>query len=218
MRKVWKWLGMVSLAVVLVACDSELVGKPPFTIDPVVDYANWLDCRYPIDSTGYCPVAAEVDFADQLKSQVVGHGWIHDFTFEIDEKGYCEPTNYYEGLIGGGPHHFYFDSEEALTVFLYIDARPAIGFYTTPYRYDEAQNSVWIQPEALKGEELRCFQLVHIQDDSEVEPARLYALVHLGISGGSGKEIYGLSIYHRATPEELAQLREDYPDDLSKLQ
>lgn len=213
MRKVWKWLGMVSLAVVLVACDSELVGKPPFTIDPVVDYGNWLDCRYPIDSTGYCPVAAEVDFADQIKSQVVGHGWIHDFTFEIDEEGYCEQRNHYEGKSGGGPHHFYFDSEEELTVFLYLDSYPARGFYTIGYRYDEAQNSIWVQPE---GRELRCFQLMHIQDDSEVEPARLYALARLGQRGD--RQIYGLSIYHRATPEELAQLREDYPDDLSKLQ
>lgn len=212
MRKVWKWLGAVCLALVLAACnDSDWDGPITPTIDLVVDYEPWLDCNYPIDSNGYCPVAAERDFAGAMKRSVIGHGWIHDFTSEIDEEGRCDRKNYYEDLDGASPRHFYVDSEEELTVFLYIDARPAVGFYTTDYRYGEEQNSVWIQPEALDREELRLFQIVDIDEEWN----RLVLLTHLGQRGD--RQIYGLSIYHRATPDELAQLRKDYPDDLSEL-
>lgn len=43
MRKVWKWLGAVCLALALAACnDSDWDGPITPTIDPVVDYEPWF--------------------------------------------------------------------------------------------------------------------------------------------------------------------------------
>lgn len=217
MRKVWSWLWMLSLAIVLPACvDSDDPDCPcPGGPDPVVDYKNLLDGTYRFDAEGYCPVAAEVDFSDAMERLVAGHGWIHDITFEIDEEGHCDQRDYYKDMIGVSPEHLYFDPAGKLLRFMYIDAIPEMGFFTSDYRFDDSENSVWAGLDGLWKEEHRVIQLLEVGDRGG--GLRLIGLVSLGQTG-AGRKVYGLSIYHRATPEELEQLRRDYPTDLSKLE
>ena len=213
---VWRWLGMVSLAVVMAACgDSDGLDEPK--PEPVVDYQNWLDATFQFDAEGSCPIAAGMDLSDEMKRLIAGHGWIHDATFEIDEKGRCDQRSYYEYMDGVSPEHFYFSPEGKLIQFQHINAIPASGFFTFDYRFDISDNSIWAGPDE-GGMERRVLQILEVKEViGEGRGVFLVGLVSLGVKS-TGTPVYGLFLYHRAQPDELEELYEKYPTDLSELE
>ena len=207
-----KWLGMLSLVCMMAACSNSDELEPEVVICPP---GGWTGLLYQFDTKGFCPVDSVADVPDAVVDQLAGYGWIHENTFKINENGSCENKNYYEDFIGGGPKHFYFDTEGNLTAFLYVDAIPAVGYYTFGYRYDAAEHSIWAV--GIGDTDYRVMQLLEVREYADLGEVYLTALVSLGVKG-DGTPVYGLSYYHRATADELAKLRKDYPTDLSKIE
>ena len=59
---------------------------------------------FSFDANGECymPDVANISM-EEFKSSVVGYGWKHVITHEIECDGKCTTKDYYEDLIGGGP-------------------------------------------------------------------------------------------------------------------
>ena len=58
---------------------------------------------------------------ETFKRQIVGKGWKHEFTQEMNANGTIAQKSYYNGLIGISPIDFYF-TEGSVTSFMLSDA------------------------------------------------------------------------------------------------
>lgn len=84
--KLHSFIIMLLCAVFFASCNKE-DSYPTFSFD-----ANG-EC--------YMPDVANISM-EEFKSSVVGYGWKHVITHEIESNGKCTTKDYYEDLIGGG--------------------------------------------------------------------------------------------------------------------
>ena len=160
------------------------------------------------DKNGNCTAASVTPLSQkEFNQQVVGSGWKHLSTYEIDTNGNPSGKEYYEDMIGSSPTDFYFESATSLKAYFFVDALPASGYRTYSYAYDEEDNTLW-SIESSKQLDLR--QIVYLRGDL------MRVLIYLGqrsTGGGTMRYIYGYSTYQRMTEKELAACQESHPAD-----
>ena len=173
-------------AVTFAACNKEDI-YPTFAFDE--------------NGECYTPDADYISM-EEFNSSVVGYGWKHVITHEIDGNGKCSTKDYYEDLIGGGPSQYYFETSSSLKEYMYVDAFPAHGYFTYSYNYEEgnrvSQNGHLVM------------RIVSLKEDI------MKIIEYLGIRA-DGIKIYGYSTYKRMSSEELTKVQNTYPTDLSNI-
>ena len=92
----------------LVGCDNS--GDDNKNVPTTCYFGGWIDLQK-------IPTITKETF----KKQIVGKGWKHEFTQEIDAKGTISQKSYYKDLMGISPIDFYF-TEGSVTSFFYSDA------------------------------------------------------------------------------------------------
>ena len=158
---------------------------------------------FAFDENGEC-YTPDADYIsmEEFNSSVVGYGWKHVITHEIDGNGKCSTKDYYEDLIGGGPSQYYFETSSSLKEYMYVDAFPAHGYFTYSYNYEEgnrvSQNGHLVM------------RIVSLKEDI------MKIIEYLGIRA-DGIKIYGYSTYKRMSSEELTKVQNTYPTDLSNI-
>lgn len=160
------------------------------------------------DNQGECYAASvnalsKEDFA----RQVVGFGWKHVSTYEINTGGNPSGKEYYTGLVGVTPSTYYFESNHALKEYLYVDALPARGFRTRTYAFEEGSNKI------LSETQIAPRQIVSLKGDV------MKLIVYIGLQstgGGTYRHIYGYATYHRMTDKELTACQEQYTIDFDQ--
>lgn len=171
----------------LTSCDKDNPGFPTFTFN----------------ENGVCePTSLTPISSTRFEEAVVGYGWKHVHTYEINPDGTCQAQDYYTDLIGAGPTLYYVESHSSLKAYMYVDAYPALGFRTYTYTYSDENR-------LLDGQRT-VFQLLSVSGDT------MELLVHLGVRAG-GTNIYGYSIYQRMTAQELEEVQKTYSTDLSNI-
>ena len=173
-------------AVTFAACNKEDI-YPTFAFDE--------------NGECYTPDADYISM-EEFNSSVVGYGWKHVITHEIDGNGKCSTKDYYEDLIGGGPSQYYFETSSSLKEYMYVDAFPAHGYFTYSYNYEEgnrvSQNGHLVM------------RIVSLKEDI------MKIIEYFGIRA-DGIKIYGYSTYKRMSSEELTKVQNTYPTDLSNI-
>lgn len=158
---------------------------------------------FSFDENGECyiPDISNISM-EEFKSSVVGYGWKHVITHEIGSDGKCSTKDYYEGLDGGGPSQYYFESSESLKEYIYADAIPAHGYFTYAYEYENGNRvsnngNLVMRIVSLKGDVMKIIDYLGIRAD--------------------GVKIYGYSTYRRMSSGELTEVQNAYPTDLSSI-
>ena len=158
---------------------------------------------FAFDENGEC-YTPDADYIsmEEFNSSVVGYGWKHVITHEIDGNGKCSTKDYYEDLIGGGPSQYYFETSSSLKEYMYVDAFPAHGYFTYSYNYEEGNRvsqdgHLVMRIISLKGDIMKIIEYLGIRAD--------------------GIKIYGYSTYKRMSSEELTKVQNTYPTDLSNI-
>lgn len=138
---------------------------------------------------------------ETFKRQIVGKGWKHEFTQEMNANGTISQVSYYKGLIGISPIDFYF-SEGSVTSFVHSDTLNEYVKTTRDYIYDEATNTI---------------QLINSKEPNnrilECDGTNLSIIQFLGYKNdGTGKltETYGVSKYRKMTTQELEEMQKSY--------
>ena len=159
--------------------------------------------KFAFDENGEC-YTPDADYIsmEEFNSSVVGYGWKHVITHEIDGNGKCSTKDYYEDLIGGGPSQYYFETSSSLEEYMYVDAFPAHGYFTYSYNYEEGNRvsqdgHLVMRIISLKGDIMKIIEYLGIRAD--------------------GIKIYGYSTYKRMSSEELTKVQNTYPTDLSNI-
>lgn len=159
--------------------------------------------KFAFDENGEC-YTTDADYIsmEEFNSSVVGYGWKHVITHEIDGNGKCSTKDYYEDLIGGGPSQYYFETSSSLKEYMYVDAFPAHGYFTYSYNYEEGNRvsqdgHLVMRIISLKGDIMKIIEYLGIRAD--------------------GIKIYGYSTYKRMSSEELTKVQNTYPTDLSNI-
>lgn len=151
----------------------------------------------------YAPDVATIS-PERFRQAVVGFGWKHVSTYEITSDGHCLTKEYYQDIVGAGPTQYYFEDDQQLKAYFYIDAIPASGYYTYTYQYLDGNR-------IMKGNnDLPELQILSIDGD------RMTAIRHMGIHS-DGTDFYGYVTYHKMTDEELQACQKDYPTDFANV-
>lgn len=172
----------------LVGCDNS--GDDDINKPTTCYFGGWIDLQK-------IPTITKETF----KRQIVGKGWKHVFTQEMNANGTIEQKSYYNGLIGISPIDFYF-SEGDVTSFTHSDALNENIKTTKDYIYDEATNTI---------------QLINSKEPNnrilECDGTNLSIIQFLGYKNdGTGKltETYGVSKYRKMTTQELEEMQKLY--------
>lgn len=185
--KFYSFIIALLCAVSFTACDKEDFFYPTFSFDD--------------NGECYLPDVANISM-EEFKSSVVGYGWKHIITHEIGRDGKCSKKNYYEDMIGGGASQYYFESSSSIKEYVYVDAIPANGYFTYSYEYEHGNrvskdgHSI-MRIVSLKGDVMKVIEYLGFRDE--------------------GVDIYGYSTFKRMTKEELAEVQNAYPTDLSNI-
>ena len=120
------------------------------------------DVNFPtftFNENGVCkPTSLTPISSAHFEEAVVGYGWKHVHTYEINPDGTCQKQDYYTDLIGAGPTQYYVESNSSLKEYMYIDAYPAWGFRTYTYTYSDENR-------LLDGQRT-VFQLLSVSGDT----------------------------------------------------
>ncbi|WP_300701932.1 hypothetical protein [Bacteroides sp.] len=154
------------------------------------------------DGTCYYPSVSAIS-KESFGETVVGYGWKHVSTYEIEENGECLKKEYYTDLEGAGPHYYYFESATTLKTYMHMDAYPANGFRTSAFEYMDANRVVGNNQHTI-------LQIVSVDKDL------LKVVEYLAVRAG-GTKVYGYVTYKRMTEQELKECQKSYPVDLSNL-
>lgn len=173
---------------ILVGCDNS--GDDNKNVPTPCYFGGWIDLQK-------IPTITKETF----KKQIVGKGWKHEFTQEIDAKGTIAQKSYYKDLMGISPIDFYF-TEGSVTSFFYSDALNQDVKTTKDYIYDETTNTI---------------QLINSKEPNnrilECDGTHLSIIQFLGYKNdGTGKltETYGVSRYRKMTTQELEEMQKTY--------
>ena len=147
-----------------------------------------------------------------IRQEVVGHGWRWLHTLEIDDHGEIIYRDYY----GTHPHarccNYYFPSDKELTTYSYLDGNTAGGgYYDWAVSFDYTYGDVRMD---MPGDK---YFLLNILKVFELDGHWYMATIErLGMNGGGLGMLDGgfaYSEYVRMTDDELAQYQHDYQLD-----
>ena len=186
--KSFKFLGTLSMLLGLIVCSS------------CGDDDEFPTFKFDGDGTCYYPSVSAIS-KESFGETVVGYGWKHISTYEIDENGECLRKEYYTDLDGGGPHHYYFESATSLKNYMY--AYPANGFMTSAFEYMDANRVVGNNQHTI-------LQIVSVDKD-------LLKVVEYLAVRADGTKVYGYVTYKRMTEQELKECQKSYPVDFLNL-
>lgn len=192
----------VAIAILLVcSCDkvnSELGDVP-------VDYREYFDATFQFNDSGECYYStAQPITRAQFESAVVGKGWKHLTSNEINAKGKMQLNDFYSNIYGLSPSHLYFNSAKDLTLYSFSDALNKYCYSRTAFEYKEDGNEI-----CADGNDLR---ILSIEDEGTM----LYVIQSVGMVYDDDKftNIYCLSIYKRMSDEELSAYQSTYTNEI----
>lgn len=88
------------------SCNHDDVNFPTFTFN----------------ENGECEPASVTPISSaRFEEAVVGYGWKHVHTYEINPDGTCQTQDYYQDLTGAGPTQYYMESNSSLKKYMYIE-------------------------------------------------------------------------------------------------
>lgn len=177
-------LGLIFLLIVQSSCSKD----DEFTFK----FDEKGECYYP---------SVQAISIENFEKSVVGSGWEHVSTHEIDAVGEYLKGEYYADLVGASPQQYFFESSSTMKSYYYADAYPARGFSTSVYSYMENVNRIIVNANTR-------LQILSVDKDI------LKVLEHLAVRAG-GQKIYGYSTYKRMSAQELKECQKNYPTDLS---
>lgn len=188
----------VAIATMLTySCDkvnSELNDVP-------IDYSDYFDATFQFDGDGECyyPMAQPIT-RSLFENNVVGKGWKHVTTNEINAKGKIQLDDFYSNIYGLAPSHLYFNSTSTLTFYTFSDALNQYCYDEVAYEYREDGNEIVVGDGPIK--------ILSIEDDATL----LYVIRSVGMVYDKGhfSPVYCLSIYKRMSAEELAAYQATY--------
>ena len=134
---------------------------------------------------------------------IVGHGWKHYGTWEIDKYGKRLPLEYYHNIIGVSPDNYYFDSNTKLTIYYRSNTagnaiKKSEVAYTFNRKYKGTSRTVLL---------LDNKKYIQITGWTRGEQPT-FCMVHpLGVKS-NGETLYGVSIYVQMTDTELKSMQE----------
>ena len=94
-----------------------------------------------LDDTRPVPSKYDKVSATEFKNLFFGYGWKEAETHEINIDGTINKEDYWEDMVGGGPHIYEF-TDTVIIDYFYADAIPANVSVPYKYTYDETTNSV----------------------------------------------------------------------------
>ena len=172
----------------LVGCDNsgdEDINKPTTCY-----FGGWIDLQK-------IPTITKETF----KRQIVGKGWKHEFTQEMNANGTIAQESYYKGLIGISPIDFYF-TENDVTSFTHSNALNEFVKTKEIFSYDEATNTIQTASSKTMPNRIFCCkenQLILIQ-----------FLGYKNNGKGNLSGHYGISRYRKMTAQELEEMQKTY--------
>lgn len=148
---------------------------------------------------GFADAQHEASYASVL----FGNGWKHLSTHEVLADGTIDAKNYWEGMDGGGPYHWYFDSEQLFTQYFFADAIPASAFSQEKVAVDLPSGRVSTEKSTLLMQMGSLFQANDGWHLITLEPG--------GIRHGI--QIYHIVEYRTMTAQELQDYQTKYTYD-----
>lgn len=161
------------------------------------------DCNYDYSDDGKCFGDGGGIGKENFDKVIVGHGWKHYGTWEIDKNGKRQSGEYYRNMLGLAPENYYFDSDTKLTTYFNSDAdggavKKAEVTYTFNGRYNGTSRTVLL---------LDNKKYIQITGWTRGEQPS-FCMVHpLGVKS-NGETLYGISIYVQMTDTELKSMQE----------
>lgn len=186
----WLLIGLLSLSFTSCGDDSfdDIIGSKKFVID----------------DSGRCVLkGVQLITKADIEKQLVGYGWQEVSAHEVKANGTLENKDYYEDMIGIGPTHIYFNSNNMLTTYGYADAIPAFYFREGNWSYDESQNFI-----SRNGSYMQVLGFMKKNGDVYMD---------MVMAGGSNSEgtTYLMKRYKRMTEKELEEAKKDYTYDIA---
>lgn len=181
------------------ACNDE---------DEVTLYSEWENvlnnhgCDYWYNENGECFGDGGGIGEENFKKMFIGHGWKNYGTWEIDENGKRQSTEYYSNIYGVSPTYYYFDNDSQLTTYYHSDADAgAVKKNVIPYSFNNRYNGT-----------SRTVLLLNTDRYIQITGWTLgnlptFCMVHsLGLVRNNRK-IYGVSLYVQMTDKEFSDLQ-----------
>ena len=160
-------------------------------------------CNYDYSDDGKCFGDGGGISKENFEKVIVGHGWKHYGTWEIDKYGKRLPLEYYHNTIGVSPDNYYFDSNTNLTIYYRSNtAGSAIKksevAYTFNGKYKGTSRTVLL---------LDNKNYIQITGWARGEQP-VFCMVHPLAVKSNGETLYGVSIYVQMTDTELKSMQE----------
>ena len=161
------------------------------------------DCNYDYSDDGKCFGDGGGIGKENFDKVIVGHGWKHYGTWEIDKNGKRLPLEYYHNIIGVSPDNYYFDSNTKLTIYYHSDiAGSAIKKNEVAYTFENHYNGTSRTVLLLDNK-----NYIQITGWTRGEQPS-FCIVHPLAVKSNGETLYGVSIYVQMTDTELKSMQE----------
>jgi len=207
MKKMKKYLFMA-----LVALTSVLTSScEEFPDDGTFDGTNWKEAKFPIAEDGkmlYIPRGVFPD-AEGVKKALVGKGWKHVESHEIQANGKPKTVDYYEDMMGVSPYHYYFDTDSTLTEYTFSDAIPGNVKHHQNWAYHSDYDVIDVYSQVPTTEPSCIIQIIFFSENS------MWLTQNIGSranDNGSSTRVYVLSHYEKMTDKELQDYQTSYKE------
>ena len=186
--------------------DSELSS---LTMSEVLSSIKFV----PDDSIGFVPEGGLTLFSNKnFKRYIQGYGWKNVGSYEINTDGTLAKEDFFKGLSGGGPSHYYF-GEGQMREFIATTAWVEGFFYEdNAYQYAEEQrNCIFAQYEEAPIKVVPLFRILYYNDE-----AKEMAILRIGgrAADGPAKIFYMVQFYQRMSKERLEEIRKQYHNNV----
>jgi len=136
---------------------------------------------------------------DEFLKIVSGYGWHEAVNHEITRDGHYQLREYWEGLVGGAPNTYEFQTD-SVTTYMYLDWAPGDARLKQQMRYDETTGKVYFD-----GKE--AFTVLSATEN-EIKIVKFAA-----IRGSDNAKIYLYIILSKLSDEQLQYYKDNYTSD-----
>lgn len=210
--KKYLFMALVALTSVLASSCEE------FPDDGTFDGTNWKEAKFGISEDGkllYIPRGVFRD-AEGVKIALVGKGWKHVESHEIQADGKPKTVDYYHDMIGISPYDYYFDTDSTLTLFTFSDAIPGNVKRHQNWAYHADYDVIYVYPQVptnalvtASPEASRIIQVIFFQENSMWLTQNIASRAN---ANGSSTPVYVLSHYEKMTDKELQDCQNNYKE------